>query len=440
MEGASTFYSAEFLSGRSERTPCILEDVKFLPVKEKCNTKIDALKKEISELYKSRNLDELIRNSDECSRHMMEVGLFASCQPRITTSKKVGSGKNSYTVEFVVKEPSLLFEAKADVSTTASIQAKFGVQKGSIFGRGEVASLAYLKSVNGDDYDFTASKPFLGWRKYSDVNARIFRNSELRPWNKANLIENALMLGHNRQLLQNRLSQSLRFYLGWRFFEPRDDAPFPVREHAGHTTKISLENIIKADSRDRPVLPTRGGLLQLSTEYAGLLGDSSFVKNQLDIQGAAPLFWKSFLVASLRLAAMQSVGDRSIHLLDRIYMGGPQDVRGFEYSSLGTRAETSCLGGAAGYGAGLHIYRPLIPADMLFAHAFITAGSVASVRSRNWIRDMSENPRVSAGLGLTFILMKHLRVELNYVHPLRYVPGDAFASTRIQFGMGFNFM
>lgn len=76
-----------------------------------------------------------------------------------------------------------------------------------------MASLAYLKSVNGDDYDFTASKPFLGWRKYSDVNARIFRNSELRPWNKANLIENALMLGHNRQLLQNRLSQSLRFYL-----------------------------------------------------------------------------------------------------------------------------------------------------------------------------------------------------------------------------------
>jgi len=109
-------------------------------------------------------------------------------------------------------------------------------------------------------------------------------------------------------------------------------------------------------------------------------------------------------------------------------------------NSLGTRAESSSLGGAASFAAVFHLYKPLFPANMLFAHAFLTAGTVCSVRSRNWIKDIGETPRVSAGIGLTFVYMNLLRFEINYVHPLRYVPGDSFATSRFQAGIGINFL
>lgn len=70
----------------------------------------------------------------------------------------------------------------------------------------------------------------------------------------------------------------------WRYFEPKIDAPFTIREHAGHTSKVSFENTIAFDTRDRPLIPTRGVLSRIITEYAGLVGDSAFLKNQVDFQ------------------------------------------------------------------------------------------------------------------------------------------------------------
>ncbi|VDM36905.1 unnamed protein product [Toxocara canis] len=76
---------------------------------------------------------------------------------------------------------------------------------------------------------------------------------------------------------------------------------------------------------------------------------------------------------------------------------------------------------------------------MLFAHLFVAGGALASVRSRNRLRDMNDAPRVSAGIGLAFVFRNMVRLELNYVMPLRYVPGD-FCSPGLYFGAGINFL
>ncbi|VDK50147.1 unnamed protein product [Gongylonema pulchrum] len=55
---------------------------------------------------------------------------------------------------------------------------------------------------------------------------------------------------------------------------------------------------------------------------------------------------------------------------------------------------------------------------MLYAHAFLGSGAVAPVNSRHRFRDMSDAPRISAGLGLTFLIRHFIRLELNYVIPL----------------------
>lgn len=69
--------------------------------------------------------------------------------------------------------------------------------------------------------------------------------------------------------------------------------------------------------------------------------------------------------ASMRLGFVQSLAGRSTHLLDRIYLGGPFDLRGFDRNSIGTKADTASLGGSFGCAAALHLYRPLVPQDMV---------------------------------------------------------------------------
>lgn len=48
--------------------------------------------------------------------------------------------------------------------------------------------------------------------------------------------------------------------------------------------KCSVQNSLAYDTRDRPLLATKGVLLKVAQEYAGLLGDAAFVKHQFDAQ------------------------------------------------------------------------------------------------------------------------------------------------------------
>lgn len=66
-----------------------------------------------------------------------------------------------------------------------------------------------------------------------------------------------------------------------------------------------------------------------------------------------------FLSASYQFAIINTLAvHRSLHLLDRLYVGGPHDVRGFSWNTIGGRADSSsCVGGATSAVGVLHIYR-----------------------------------------------------------------------------------
>lgn len=61
------YYRADTIYGRGEDLDCIIETVEFDGV---ARTKLDALKKEVSGLYASKNVDELVKNSHLAARHM----------------------------------------------------------------------------------------------------------------------------------------------------------------------------------------------------------------------------------------------------------------------------------------------------------------------------------------------------------------------------------
>uniref|UniRef100_A0A183GG69 Bac_surface_Ag domain-containing protein n=1 Tax=Heligmosomoides polygyrus TaxID=6339 RepID=A0A183GG69_HELPZ len=381
-------------------------------------------------LYRSETLDELVHNSHLAAKHFQEVGLMENAIPLID----VAPSSNGYIVNFVVKEPkAFTLGLKAGISTNGDADMSLNAGKQSVGGRGEAVNSSYTYTVKGDhSFNLSFTKPFLGWQKYSNVSATLFRAMSYLPWNHSNCEENAIIFGYNGQISKNILHQM-------KTLRATDDAAFPVREHAGHTTKFSIENAIGFDTRDRPILATKGILARITQEYAGPFGDSSFIRTQLDMQAAAPLPFGFVLSASGQLKNVKGLGDREVHVLDRVYLGGQQDLRGFGLNTLGVRSDNCCLGGGAAACGVIHLYRPLFPPQMLFAHAFAATGSVSPVRSKNIFRDLQDTQRVSIGFGVAFIFRNIFRLEINYVAPIKYCEGDS-KSTGLHIGCGVNFL
>lgn len=121
------------------------------------------------------------------------------------------------------------------------------------------------------------------------------------------------------------------------------------------------------------------------------------------LQAATSLPFNTILSATIQGKHVRALGDREVHVLDRVYLGGQHDLRGFGLNSLGPREDSSSLGGGSSTAAVLHLYKPLFPPNMVYAHAFVSGGSVASLKSKDVFTDLQETARVSAGIGMSFI-------------------------------------
>lgn len=70
---------------------------------------------------------------------------------------------------------------------------------------------ACAKTFKGDhSFNFSALKPLLGWKRYTNIGANMFRNFQIIPWNKADFIENGLSLHITGTPISKRLNQLLR--------------------------------------------------------------------------------------------------------------------------------------------------------------------------------------------------------------------------------------
>uniref|UniRef100_A0A158R3X1 Bac_surface_Ag domain-containing protein n=1 Tax=Syphacia muris TaxID=451379 RepID=A0A158R3X1_9BILA len=425
---------ADVLYGKCEDSPTVVEAVQFHGIKR---TKNDALVEEIAHLYRCCDFGTLLRDVNLTAKHLVEVGLMENAIGLIDICK---GNPHSYVVSFVVKEPkSFTIGAKAGVSTYGETDGILNGSKRSAFGRGEVLNASYTYTVKGNQtFNFSFLKPFLGWQKYKSLNIAAFRNFFTLPWNVSETGENGIIMQYSN-LINKHLRHGANINLIWRKFFPLKEAAFSVREFAGHSLKLSLENSVAYDTRNNKLIPSKGLWCNVTQELAGLLGDSHFIKHQVDLQASTTLWFKAFITGTFQASYLMSLSNDPLHLLDRLYIGGPLNLRGFGLNSLGSRNGSSSLGGIATYFAAFHVYRPLMPSDLLFAHAYLVSGAVLPCNSYSKLRDLINERRVSAGVGITFVFQDLVRLELNYNFPLRYHSFDSY-NPGFQFGAGINFL
>lgn len=111
-----------------------------------------------------------------------------------------------------------------------------------------------------------------------------------------------------------------------------------LREAGGRSVSKVSATLVR-DTRDDLLFPRRGSRLLFLTEFAGLGGDTEYVKLETRNSFYYPTF--DFLDQSISILARTGTfveyGDSEVPFFDRFFLGGPNTLRGFDFREVGPK-------------------------------------------------------------------------------------------------------
>lgn len=218
-----------------------------------------------------------------------------------------------------------------------------------------------------------------------------------------------------------------------------------LQEERGDRLVSKLGGSLAWDTRNHPLLPTRGQRTELSTEFAGgpLGADTDIYKVELQHSRYLRGLWPGHvleLIGQTGVVDTHSGGDR-VPIFDRYFLGGVYSLRGYRFHGVGPRDEfREPLGGRTYWYASAEYSIPILPSATkgnLRLAAFYDIGMVYhdaySFDEKNF-RTGFYNDDWGVGIRLNIPRLGPLR--LDYAFPLTH---DEFTSGsgRFQFGVGF---
>ncbi|KAJ9113502.1 hypothetical protein QFC20_001853 [Naganishia adeliensis] len=229
------------------------------------------------------------------------------------------------------------------------------------------------------------------------------------------------------------------------------NASLSIRELAQPSTKASVTHTFTRDTRDDPWMGSAGSLLKISYEYAGLPGSSesvNFLKSTAQSQLSRVLSpgsgWHYSISSLTTMLIPLNASRTSTQLPDRVFLGGPNSIRGWKIGGIGARDGSDSLGGDLAWALGVSVFAPF-PTKKEWPvklHGFLNTGRVVGWESAqsfaNNVARMYSSPNMSVGLGLLYRL-DPIRVEVNFALPLIGRKGEGWARG-LNVGIGLEFL
>ncbi|CDK25059.1 unnamed protein product [Kuraishia capsulata CBS 1993] len=210
---------------------------------------------------------------------------------------------------------------------------------------------------------------------------------------------------------------------------------------SGENFKSSLNYSVSYDSRAKnTTLPSSGTLARSEIELSSLKNIKFLVEfNKL-------FAWVGQISSfSCKIGYIHSLaGGQGIHFMDRFFIGGSNDVRGFSLNSLGPKQMGLPVGGNLFLAGGVSNFSslPFYPESNFKLHQFVNFGKLVNTRGQSLGEKAAhfgaEPIALSCGLGLAY-LHPAARFELNFVLPLQTATTD-LPRKGFQFGIGVSFL
>ncbi|KAI1883408.1 hypothetical protein AGOR_G00231130 [Albula goreensis] len=412
-------------------------------------TKEDILGFEIAEVFGAKDLIDVMKKSHDARLKLLRLGIFRQVEVVIDTSQGSDALPNGLDVTFEVTELRRMTGSYNTMVGNNEGSMVLGLKLPNFLGRAEKVTFQFSYGTKETSYGLSFFKPQPGnFDRNFSVN--LYKVTGQFPWSSLRETDRGISTEFNFPVW--RSNHTLKWEGVWRELGClARTASFAVREESGHSLKSSLSHSMVIDTRNSAILPKKGALLKINQELAGYTGgDTSFLKEDFEIQFNRRLFWDSVLSASLWGGMILPIGDKPSCIADRFYLGGPTSVRGFSMYSIGPQSEGDYLGGEAYWAGGLHLYTPL-PfrpgrggfGDLFRTHFFLNAGNLCNLNygegPRAHLQKLAECIRWSYGAGIVLRLGNIARLELNYCVPMGVQSGDRICDG-VQFGAGIRFL
>ncbi|MFW0777392.1 MAG: outer membrane protein assembly factor BamA [Rickettsiales bacterium] len=397
-----------------------------------------------------RTLDEVVRREFRLSegdpynraklqrteQRLNNLGFFE----RVEVKNEEGSAPDKTVVNVDVQERSTgEVSLGAGFSTTDGVLGEFGVRESNFLGRGQELRTRVTLAARRKQIELGFTEPyFLNRELATGFDIYRTRRDFLRESSYNMDIKGASL--RMSYALQERVQHGVNYTL--RQTDVNDVEPTAstyIKQQEGSNVTSSIGQFISYDDRDSKFAPTRGKIIRLDQEIAGLGGDSKFLKHEAKAAYYHPI--ASNWIASLTSTGgyVFGFGGKDVRINERFFVGG-DDLRGFRTAGIGPRdsATGDALGGNAYYTGSAELIFPLgLPEEVgLSGAVFSDVGSLWKIDDTGAGIFDDNVMRVSAGVGVLWT-SPFGPIRVDFARALVDEPEDETETFRFSFGTRF---
>jgi len=330
-----------------------------------------------------------LQKRERARQKLVNLGFFES----VAVTTQPGADKTKIVVNVdVVERATGLFSIGGGYSSVDSLVGTIDLAQRNFLGRGWEVAIRIRAGAETQQGTISFTEPWLFDRPLS-AGFDIFKS--IRQYDDYTYDTTGINLR-----LSHPFAEYWRWHLGYRL--SRDDvsdisifASPDVQAQEGITVTSAVGGSLTRDSRDVIAAPTKGAQTVLTVDFAGLGGDSKFIKTTA-LQTYFKPIWFSHIIA-LRAEAGYGWGwaGEPLPLFERFFLGGPNSIRSFKFHDLSPVDESGFKTGGTSEVLGNVEY--IIPLPFAFrVVAFFDIGQVYGFSTPFDITDL----RKAAGGGI----------------------------------------
>lgn len=366
----------------------------------------------------------------------------------VSSSYAPAEGTNTYDLAFKVKEKAMgSFLIGAGFSSVDSLvgfaelsHGNFDINRWPPVGDGQKMKVRVQAGTKRSDLEVSFVEPWFRDRKLALGQDFYYRNAsyysddfDLQTLGSKTSLTKPILNPFTRGTLSYSLEQ---------FTVDNIDSSVPadafVRGDEGATLKSTVGSSISRDTRDQFFIPTKGNLSSAGVELSGgpLAGDESIYM----LEAKSSQFWPVLddhvfnLKGEVRTVDSYGSSDR-VPIFDRLFLGGPRNIRGFAYRDVSPRDEKNHdepMGGLSSWYGTAEYTVPLW--SKIRAAAFYDIGAVSESSLDFFGADLNS----SYGIGLR-IDLPMFPLRLDYAIPHIMDDNNSGAGGRFSFLLGYAF-
>jgi outer membrane protein insertion porin family len=269
-----------------------------------------------------------LQKRERARQRLINLGFFES----VTVSTQPGSDKTKIIVNVdVVERATGLFSIGGGYSSVDSLVGTIDLAQRNFLGRGWEVAIRIRAGAETQQGTLSFTEPWLFDRPLS-AGFDMYKN--IRDYDDYTYDTTGMNLR-----LSHPFEEYWRWHLGYRI--SRDDisdissaASPSLQAEEGVTLTSAVSVSVTRDSRDLVAAPTKGAQTAVLAEFAGLGGDSKFIK----VTALQTYFIPIWLGHIIGLRAQGGYGygwaDEPLPLFERFFLGGPNSIRSFKFHDL----------------------------------------------------------------------------------------------------------